>query len=151
VSICGDDGQFGITMSGTNQQEFEGRRIWMSAVEPSFDDPEGSPDPIVVVMQTTIADGAFEMTCPLGLTENSSYPSFAVVIDANDDGVCNDGDVAFGQQLFGWIAELNYSFDGASAYSHENDPPWLVTEDAWQSVAGMMGFNGDPFCDYYVP
>ena len=138
-------------MSGENQSEYEGLRVWLAAVEPDGEAPPRDPDPIVVYMQDVIADGVFEMSCDAGLTENSAYPSIAVIIDADDNGECSDGDVAFVTQLFGWLADERYSFDGATAYGYSDGNPWMITEAAWNPVAGQTGFDGSPLCDYYSP
>jgi hypothetical protein len=149
--LCREDGEFAATVSGTNQNDHEGRLVWVSGVEPDVEAPPGAPDPIVLHMEASIDEGAFEITCPMGLVENTAYPSIAVIIDADDNGECSDGDLAFVTQLFAWLADERYSFDGETAYGYSDGNPWLITEAAWAPVAGLTGFDGSPLCDYYIP
>jgi hypothetical protein len=149
--LCREDGEFAATVSGTNQTDHEGRLVWISGVEPDVEAPPREPDPVVLHMEASIDGGAFELTCPVGLTENSYYPSIAVIIDADGNGECSDGDVAFVTQLFAWADDVRHSFDGDTVYGYSDGNPWLISEAAWSPVAGQMGFDGSPLCDYYVP
>jgi hypothetical protein len=147
--LCPNDREFAVSVSGTNQNAHEGRLVSITALEPSF---EMADDPgLVVHMEATIQGGAFDLTCPMGLSENTAYPAVAVMLDVNDDGDCSDGDLAFVWQGFAWNSAQRYAFDGDSVYWLEDDPPWLISENAWQPAEGMMGFDGGTFCDYYFP
>ncbi len=146
--VCADDRDFGASVSGTGLDAHEGRFVWVSAVEP---DPETKENPIVVHLRATIANGAFELACPSGLTETFLYPSLTVVLDADDDGACSDGDIAFTSQLFGWDREVHYAIEGDAAVSYVEGQAVPLTDDAWHPVTDMAGFDGGPFCDYYFP
>lgn len=144
--ICAGDAELSFAVTGMNQAgEYEGRLVWGSAVEPV---DEGSPDPIVVLQQDTIEGGVFDLACMNSMSENFIYPSVMVVIDADDDGVCSDGDVGWSQQLFGWSDDQIYRVDGSSLYA-DGDPEWLVTDMAWQPVGAMSKAWGVPVCEYY--
>ena len=148
MALLCPDAQLELGITGVDQGRHEGRRIWASAVEPENDPDMATP---VVIVEDIVTGGAFELSCPAGLSENMWYPSIAVVIDADDDGTCSDGDLGWTMQLFAWSDAQIYAFDGTDVFSTAGDRPWLITSDAWQPVAEIQPPWGTPVCEYYFP
>ncbi|MBS2018109.1 MAG: hypothetical protein JST00_34880 [Deltaproteobacteria bacterium] len=93
-----------IRVRGQGLERFEGKRVWLSAVERdrgTADDPG-----IVVLLEGRVSRGAFELQCPGGLTSNVAYPTWSVTIDADDSGRCTSQDVQYLSQMYGWDDDM---------------------------------------------
>ncbi len=97
-NVCKGGKEWSVRVSGTALDRFEGKSVWVSAVEPRQD----ATDEVAVFLQGKITNGSVSLSCDRGLSTNYWYPSFSVAIDANGDGRCNDGDVHMTDQYYGW-------------------------------------------------
>jgi hypothetical protein len=146
--ICNGDAELDLVVSGIGQASLEGAMVWVAAAEPE-QGPTPGPDPIVARLATTVAGGAFEVSCVTGLTENYVYPSIGVVADADGDGECGDDDLAFTIQLFGWEWDQVYIVEGDALVAVGDGEPWVMSHQAWHTVAEVGEVWGKSFCDYY--
>lgn len=140
LAACDTDNQprcegwkaYDLEASGSDLGDLEGATVWISAVQ-----PENNPhkDDVTVLLEATVEDGAFSASCDSSLSYNMIYPSAAVIIDANDDGVCSDGDQLVVWQYYGWDDDQVFSMDSGDLSTIDGDTTW-----------------GDrSVCEYYVP
>jgi hypothetical protein len=80
-------GAFDITIRGEGFERFEGKRVWVSAVQPDHRAAIDAPH-VVVVLEGRVAGGRFALSCAKGLDQSYAYPTWAVVIDADDSASC---------------------------------------------------------------
>lgn len=149
ADLCVEGGDFAFALEASGLERHEGRAVTIVVMEPTGD--PGLADDPVVQLHPEVVDGSFAGGCPSALSMAANYPSWAVVIDADDDGQCSDGDLAFSLQLFGWATDQIYTIDGDTVLSHDSRPPWEITQDAWLPVSSIGEVWGTTFCDYYAP
>ena len=143
TQICSTDGSFDFHVWGKGLASWEGRRVFVAAFEPATPDfgpkAPARPKRRPVRMETTIQGGSFSVACPSSLRKNYAYPSYTVVIDADNDGRCSTGDLARQSQLYGWDAAVAENVNGA---------PEL---DAFAPISGRRGPIGGQtdFCKSY--
>jgi hypothetical protein len=90
----------------------------------------------VVLLSSTIQDGAFSLFCPRSLHQNYGYASWALFVDVDGDGHCSAGDEGYQAQLFGWnwsMAEELVASDSSST----------------ASLAAPIGTGASSFCTGY--
>ena len=104
-SRCEGTHAWDIAITGSGLSALEGRRVWLAAVEPGH-------DPRVVRLETRVKNGRFALSCAKGLSTNSRYPTWAVVIDADGNERCSADDVQTSAQLYGWDFDIQQSIDG---------------------------------------
>lgn len=136
---CEGLGHLDFALSASNLADHDGRAVWMSAIEPTATDTATIPV-IAAFEQGEVIDGSFDLACEDSLTENFAYPSFTVVIDADDSGDCSPGDLAATFQGYGWaddqVFDLTPGQDG-----------WLPA--TWLAVGDTPSFWGEDLCTYY--
>lgn len=130
---CVSEGIFDFHMSGTGLNDFEGSTVWAAAVEPIESTQEAD---VTILLESTVQEGAFDLTCPQSLQEQYRYPSYVVVFDTDNSGDCSADDQFFLGQFYGWnddvIAELNAASE-------------------LEAVGDTTTWGNRSFCDYYVP
>ncbi len=136
---CDGLGHLDIALSASHLEEHEGRAVWMSAVEPAWTDTSTEPA-IAAFEQGEVVDGQFDLACEDGLEENYAYPSFTVVIDADDSGDCTPGDLAATFQGYGWADDQVFDLT-------EGQDGWIPAE--WHTVGDTASVWGETFCAYY--
>lgn len=107
---CDGAGEWSIAARGAGLGRFEGKRVWLSAVERD----RGGP---VVLLEGRIAAGAFAFSCAKTLHTTYAYPTFAVVIDEDGNGRCSPGDVQSARQLYGWKEDQQVTVEAAQLQS----------------------------------
>jgi hypothetical protein len=140
VTRCDGLGQLDIALSASDMGAYEGLQVWMSAVEPTSVDSQSAVPVVAAFQEGEVVDGAFALSCNDSLTENYAYPSFTVVIDADDSGDCSAGDIAGTFQGYGWaddqVFDLTAGQDG-----------WVPVQWATVGEGGLVW--GEDFCTYY--
>jgi len=129
---CDQDGSLDITVSGEVLEQHEGATVWVSAVEP-LTDPRDAP--VRVFLSDTVQNGTFYTHCGQSLDENYVYPSLAVIVDVDGDGVCSDADVAVIHQRYGWDRDVEIFVEG---------------DDTLRPVTELRTWDERSLCDYYV-
>ena len=138
--ICKSDGKFNFSISGSKLEAFEGRNVWAAAIQhPS----EGVPKR-VVRLETRIVNGRFRLSCPRSLDTAFNYPSWTVVIDADNDGKCSSADRQRTTQLYGWDFDVVVDVTSDAA---GNVWDWRTTVAEAHSAVGNSGSLD--FCRYY--
>ena len=136
---CDGTGHLDFALSASELHEHEGRAVWMSAVEPGLTNSV-SDAPVAVFEQGEVVDGGFALSCEDSLTENYAYPSFTVVIDADDSGDCSAGDVAATFQGYGWADDQVFDLT-------PGQDDWVPA--IWHVVEDNPSVWGESFCAYY--
>ena len=108
-------------------------------VTPAWTDTSTEPA-IAAFEQGEVVDGQFDLACEDGLEENYAYPSFTVVIDADDSGDCTPGDLAATFQGYGWADDQVFDLT-------EGQDGWIPAE--WHTVGDTASVWGETFCAYY--
>lgn len=109
-SLCSDDGDFGVSFIASGLAEFEGRHVWASGVHIAYGARNGEDEP-VFFLETRVRDGHVDVACERGIVETYSYPRLALVIDANGDEHCSDGDLHMSDAFYGWANHLDYDLE----------------------------------------
>lgn len=138
---CPGDESFDFNLSGEDFGEWEGKRVYVAAIENDQTQLEGGPNERVVLLVGTITDGGFSLVCPTSLTRTNAYPSWAAFVDVDNDGRCGGIDVGTQQQLYGWVSDVNEVV--SSLYEVSAQPG---------TVAALMppiGSSSDIFCEGY--
>jgi hypothetical protein len=83
------------------------------------------------------------LSCPRSLNETYAYPTWAVVIDADNDGRCSHGDKQVTSQLYGWNSDV-----GVDVTLAANGEPtiWPAVAEAHTAVGDRSKFD---FCSLY--
>lgn len=132
LPLCEGIGTYDLEASGSDLGSLEGSTVWISAVQP---DTNPHKDEVTILMEATVEDGAFSASCESSLSDNMIYPSAAVIIDANDDGICSDGDQLVVWQYYGWTGDQVYTVDSGDL----------------STIAGDTTWGDRTVCEYYVP
>ena len=141
---CVSGRQWTLSLEASGLDEWEGRRLWISAVEP-VSTGEGTLHEIAGRLETTITYGLASMSCVQGLTTNYWYPSAAVVVDADGSGACSAGDFQFTVQYYGWNEDQLFTIEG-STFSEQG----FELGTAWTPVSETGAtWEGESFCSYY--
>jgi hypothetical protein len=135
--VCARTGRLDFKVTGRGLSRLEGRRVVVAAYENAA--LGGALDAKRVVLRAgVIRAGAFSLACDRALTENYAYPSWAAYIDADNNGVCQSGDLGYQMQLYGW----NQSVDHAIGPSE-----W--TRIAPGVFSRPLGSRASDFCSGY--
>jgi hypothetical protein len=142
--VCASGQEWTLSLDASGLGAWEGRRVWVSAVEPA-QDGDSTVHSVAARLEATIVDGAASASCVKGLTTNMWYPSAAVVVDVDGSGACSAGDVQQSIQYYGWSSDLVFSLDGAT-FTEQG----FEIGSAWSPVSGTaLTWDGAAFCDYY--
>lgn len=139
-AACASDGTLDFTITGSELHAFEGRLVWAVAVARA----DRSRPRRVVRLAGRIQGGDFSLSCPRSLEPSLAYPSWTVVIDADDDRTCSEADRQHTAQFFGWqehvVADVTLAANGQRA-------TWETTvAEARTAVGDHSQFD---FCRYY--
>jgi hypothetical protein len=130
--LCVSGGMYDFQISSTGLAQFEGKRVAVAAIERDFETQTAAHRALV---HGTVSAGAFSLGCSDALTENYSYPVWAVYIDTDDSGDCSDADRGAYSLLFGW----------------DSDIVEQLSTEAWVPVSEHTGINGEQgFCGYFT-
>lgn len=155
---CPGDGQYALRVSGTGFSAHAGVTVAASAVEPNDLDPNAAATDRHVILTSKIkANGGFSLSCETALKENYQYPAYALWIDANDDGKCNAGDLAFNYaNYYGWAEDIIATATPASidpdsiGFREPVQPGWIPIPAPGAPVpTELMPWSGGTFCEYY--
>ena len=137
---CTSSGDFELRLRGAGFVDLVGKKVGVSAVEPTLTIPTVHV-PVAVLTDQVKADGSFELVCPKALVENYVYPSVGAWLDVSGDGKCGAGDLAVVDQRYGWT----------EAMSVEVTPNGLSTPPTtmWWTPPETAKNWGVPFCEYY--
>jgi hypothetical protein len=124
---CKSDGTLDVRVSGSGLSAYEGKTVWVSAIEDSQRR---------VLVSGEIKNGSVVVSCANSIDENYRYPSWAAFIDADGDGECSAGDVGTQMILYGWAWNLVESFSAAELGATSDLAPYLHA-------------NGQDFCAAY--
>jgi len=140
---CESTGVFDFRTVGVGFDKYDGHIVWAAAVQP-INSPH--TDTVTVLLETTIESGEFETSCQDSLEENYRYPSYAVVIDADESGDCSPEDYAAVGQFYAWNEDQEFTteaFDGTD--QAQGIPIGFV------KIGDTTTWGERAFCDYYVP
>jgi hypothetical protein len=144
AGVCLNDGSFDFHVYGDGLTQWDGKSIAATALEPQQDlTTQTTSLRIPVRMGSQITDGAFSISCPSSLDDNSYYPSYALFVDVNDDGRCDDGDFGLNAQRYGW----NQAIDDQIVAPDVEAPTFLPVGEL-QPAIGSDAFT---FCYAYFP
>jgi hypothetical protein len=135
---CPTDGAFGLRLYGVGLGAHEGRRVRVSVVEPAS--IEGGA-PRTFRLSSRVTGGAFEVSCPAALRENMAYPSWAVLVDVDDDGRCGGTDIGYAGQFYGWTANVEGEVPAGSWERVSAETP----------LRGPMPGGAADFCGGFFP
>jgi hypothetical protein len=142
IKGCSSDGAFDFHIFGT-LSGYEGRLVAAVAIEnPDF----GATSQVQrrpVEMTTQVQGGSFSIQCPTSLRETYAYPSYALLVDADQDGHCSAGDVGLVMQLYGW--------DQAVEHDIAANPDWYPQLQPVGELHGGVGMDSNDFCTGYFP
>lgn len=106
---CGQDGVTGIAVTITGLEAYEGRAVYLSVAEP-YRDSVSPAWAIPVLLRAEVRDGAVAFACPQGLHANYMYPTWALLLDENDDGRCDANDRGHVRaDYYGWAENFEVS------------------------------------------
>ena len=143
-SLCASGKEWTLSLDASGLDAWNGRAIWVSAVEPAQDDVS-TVHTVAARLEATISYGEASVSCVKGLTTNMWYPSAAIVVDADGDGACSAGDVQQSIQYYGWNSDLLYTINGDS-FSEES----FEIGTFWTPVSDTPAtWDGAAFCSYY--
>lgn len=135
--LCARTGRIDFQVTGRGLGRFEGRRVLAAAYENTG--LGGALDAKRMVLRSgVIRAGAFSLSCDRSLHENYAYPSWAVYVDADNNGVCNNGDLGYQMQLYGWNRNIDQEI-GATE--------WIRI--AAGSLSHPLGSRASDFCSGY--
>jgi hypothetical protein len=135
--LCVSTALYDFEVSGGGLEMYEGRKVMAVAIENDIT-VQPTVSARVVALTGKISYGAFSLSCPKSLSNNTGYPSYALYVDVNDDGKCDAGDQGFEMQLYGWIAPTMAD----------------IHTDSWTDIAHLgapIGPNAATFCAGYFP
>ncbi|MBL9009220.1 MAG: hypothetical protein JNJ46_33480 [Myxococcales bacterium] len=135
--VCARTGHLDFRVKGRGLSRLEGRRVVVAAYE-NATLGGGLSAQRVVLRSGVIRSGAFSLSCDRSLRENYAYPSWAAYVDADGNGVCNNGDLAYQMQLYGWNRSVDHEIAAAE---------WLRLAPA--SHRGPLGSRASDFCSGY--
>ncbi len=135
--VCARTGRLDFQVKGRGLGRLEGRRVVVAAYE-NATLGGGLNAQRVVLRSGVIRSGAFSLSCDRSLRENYAYPSWAAYVDADGNGACNNGDLGYQMQLYGW----NRSVDHEIAATE-----WLRIAPA--ALHGPLGGGARDFCSGY--
>jgi hypothetical protein len=142
MNVCTGGKQWNVRVTGKSLERFEGKRVWVSAVEPRMD----ATDEVAVFLEGRVTAGTLGLACDRGLTDNYWYPSFSITVDADNDGRCSGGDLHVTDQLYGWGGDQLYSLTGTGAgEGTRGEVQWLPV------TPSHPVWHGAQFCTYYFP
>lgn len=113
---CAGDAQLDFVVSGHGLEAWDGARVAAAALENDMNAGIDVPARRPVLLSSTIADGAFALSCDRSLSENYGYPSYALYVDVDGDGRCSAGDVGYQMQLYGWNDSVADDLDTSELY-----------------------------------
>jgi hypothetical protein len=125
---------------------YDGARIHAAALEPHTARSSGkwaAETRRPVSTSTIISNGRFEVSCPGALQRALHYPSWALWIDLNRDGLCGEGDVGLHQGLYGWVEPIDRQVGPGS-------PSGGTGLDAFVPLS-QLGVGTAFFCTTYFP
>lgn len=135
--VCARTGRIDFQVTGRGLARLEGRRVVAAAYENSG--LGGALDAKRIVLRSgVIRAGAFSLSCDRSLHENYAYPSWAVYVDADNNGACNNGDLGYQMQLYGWNRNIDQAI-GASE--------WIRIAPG--SLTRPLGSRASDFCSGY--
>ncbi len=144
---CNGDASFDFHVSAEDLEQWEGKRVYVAVFEnDSFDGLDG--DPIghrrVALLTGTIAGGGFSLVCPRALQSTWAYPSWAVFVDVDGDGLCGNQDVGVHAQRYGWDSDVNEQVTAFSSVAAQ--------EGATGPLKPPAGSSASSFCEgYFYP
>ena len=107
TAVCMGDGAFSIDVTARELEDFEGHAVWLSVAEPESQD-FGAEWVLRVQQAATVAGGEVHFSCLNGLTSRAGFPSLAITIDADGNGVCSSGDLQMIEEFPRWYDDLTY-------------------------------------------
>jgi hypothetical protein len=135
VQHCLRSGDLDFSIRGTGFDQFEGAVVRVGARQDAY----ASSPATHIVLSGVISNGGFDLSCPDSLTENTAYPSYAVFIDVDGDGVCTSQDIGYDVILYAWLNDVADSVQyGVNTYA-----TWL------NPIGDYVSFHKEPFCQRY--
>lgn len=96
---CDGRGEHSIAVEGDGFGAYEGKRVWLSALEPGR---------VAAVVEGRVSGGKIRLSCAKSLHTSGVYPSIAVVIDTDNDGRCGPSDHQSRSIMYGWNANVSH-------------------------------------------
>ena len=139
ADVCLTDGSFDFHVWSNRVSGYDGFSIVATAVEPqnTLEDPKTTAVRVPVRLGTEILDGSFSIACPSSLRADDWYPSYALYIDANRDGRCDDGDLGIDGQRYAWNTAI--------------DEDVGIDVAPVNGLSAAVGSTAATFCDAYFP
>ena len=135
-----------LSARGAGFGAFEGKRVWMSAIEGNLS-AGGNHYSLVVSVSTTVRGGAFALECIHGLSTNYAYPAAALLLDTDGSGDCSVGDLQLLEQRYGWAADLDF----AAYYPTQTGIATLGPDRLTALDAKQTSIDGGAFCQSFFP
>src|SRR5262249_25569673 len=152
-----DQGSISFAVDGSGFDALDATTVWVHAIETQNGAAAGdeplSVEPsyvlasgyaVVVQQHTTIASGAFSVSCDHALGQSGHYPGFAMLSDTNHNGFCAADDQVITSAAFAWTSET-MSVGGAFT------SPDLQRAGDWHGAVGPSADVNDVCPRYGFP